>query len=326
MARAGRELDAAEPFPSTWRSSLQRTANSPGWRRCGGICVAYAALLAGVAAVKPSDVAFWPSLAPADPSDTLSTLWQVQAGLVTLGFPLLLLLIQFSRDEGVTAVRSSEVLARETYAKAAMELSAVGLVAAGVLAAWLHSDRAVVAAILFIIIPTVVVLLRSYFIALDLHMDRARLRRKSGELLREKLRLSMRDLWQVQRANALLLEGLASVGATRAYRDPPPDDLRWWAIPAPSSGRITDIDLHGLRALLVGLPRAGADATADADVPGPAVVPVETTEPRFQIHRFCGDLVDKGTTILLVRREAFTLATEPRLPLTRVVKIEPNDK
>jgi hypothetical protein len=266
MVRARRELDAATPAIATWRAFAQRAATAAGWKRVWWICGAYAVLLLIIVVLRPLDVEVWSSLAPTSASETLATLWQVQAGLVTLGFPLLLLLIQFSRDEGVTALRSSEVLARETNARAAMELSAVGLIAAAVFAAWLHSDGAVIAAILLITVPTVAVLLRSYFVALDLHMDRARLRRKSSDLLQEKLRLSMRDLWQIQRANALLLEGLAPIGGERGYLDPAPDDAQWWSVSAPESGRITDIDLHGLRSLVEELPTAGDDASAGVDL------------------------------------------------------------
>ncbi len=322
MVSAGRELDAATPEVTTWRTSAQRAANAVGWRRFWWICGAYAVLLLVIVVLRPLDVDVWSSLAPTSASDTLATLWQVQAGLVTLGFPLLLLLIQLSRDEGVTALRSSEVLARETNARAAMELSAVGLIAAAVFAAWLHSDQAVIAAILLITVPTVVVLLRSYFIALDLHMDRARLRRKSGDLLQEKLRLSMRDLWQIQRANALLLEGLAPIGGKRGYRDPAPDDAQWWSVTAPVSGRITDIDLFGLRSLVEELPAAGDGAAAGVDLRGPARTIDDGGAPRFQLLRFCGDPVTRGDTVLALRRESFGLTANPRLPLARVLRIE----
>lgn len=320
MQRAHTELDKTTVAHTNWRTSLQRAASSDGWRRCGWICLAYSGVLVVATALKAMDIAVWSSLAPADASDTLATLWQVQAGLVTLGFPLLLLLIQFSRDEGVAALRSSEVIVRETYARAAMELSAVGLVSAGALAAWLHSDGAVIAAILFITVPTVAVLLRSYFVALDLHMDATRLRRKSSELLQEKLRLSMRDLWQIQRANALLFDDLDPIGE-RGYFDPGPDDLRWLAVSAHKSGRVADIDSRGLLLLIEALPSAGGDASEDIDSVRASSRPKESAS-QFQLRRVCGDRVDRGDTILLLRRDAFALAASPQLPLDRVVKIE----
>lgn len=183
MNRARQELDAASPRDTSFHTFLNQLGNAPGWTRCAWICVVYALVLLVALSIKLLEVEFLGSLSPDDPGGFLETLWQVQTGLVTLGFPLLLLLIQFSRDDGVIALRSSEVLARETFTRAAMELSAVGLLAAGALAAWLSSDGAVVVAVLFITIPTVALLLRSYFVALELHMDRAQLRRKSGELL-----------------------------------------------------------------------------------------------------------------------------------------------
>lgn len=275
--------------------------------------------------IKQLNVGVWSHLSPTDSGGTLATLWQVQAALVTLGFPLLLLLIQFSRDDSVTALRSSEVLARETFARAAMEFSAVGLIAAGVLAAWLASDGAVLVAILLITIPTVALLLRSYFVALDLHMNRTQLRRKSSELLQEKLQSSMRELWLVQHANALLLEGLAPLGATRSYMGVDGADERWWSVTAPKSGRITDIDLHGLRSLLTAIPPAGQRAIHDADSRRPAPPMIESESPRIHVVRFCGDHVQRGEPVLVLRRDAFALAAHPQLPMHRVLRITTDD-
>jgi hypothetical protein len=325
MDRARRELDAASPREVGFRSGVHRAANAPGWARCLWICAVFAVLLLLTIPIKQLDLDFWSHLAPTDSGGTLATLWQVQAGLVTLGFPLLLLLIQFSRDDSVTALRSSEVLARETFARAAMEFSAVGLIAAGALAAWLVSDGAVIVAILFITVPTVALLLRSYFVALDLHMNRAQLRRKSSELLQEKLRSSMRDLWLTQHANALLLEGLAPLGASRGYASLDGAYEGWWSVTAPRSGRITDVDLQGLRSLLAALPAAGQGAASDASLRQSEPPLGGGESPRMHVLRFCGDHVHRGEPVMVLRRDAFALGADPLLPMDRVLRIETDE-
>jgi len=259
-------------------------------------------------------------------AQTLQTLWQVQGALVALGFPFLLLLIQFSRDDGVTALHSSEVLARETLVRFAMEWSTTGLVAAGVLTAWLASSGAVIAAIVLITLPSAWMLLRSYFTAFELLSDRLRLRRKSSELLREKLLASMRDLWALQRGNALVLAELATLGVERSYFDPVPEDDRWWSLTASATGRIADINLAAIAALLAPLPRAAIRAGLDPT--DPTTIPeTEAGDDRpIRFLRMCGDRVREGDRIVILLRSSFAFTSEPHVPLDRALMITSIDE
>lgn len=325
VERARLELAQALSDRPSARQRLHRFAITPGWRRVTMIVVGFIGLLLVCVVIRNAPVEVWPSFAPRDPSQVLQTLWQVQAALVALGFPFLLLLIQFSHDDGVTALRSSEVLARETLVRISMELSTVGLAAAGVLAAWLPSSGSVIVAVLLITLPTTAMLLRAYFIALDLLFDRPRLRRKSSEILREKLMTSMFDLWAVQRGNALVLEELAEFGVERSYFEPDSGDGCWWSLTAPESGIIADISLSGMKAVLAAVPRAFMPAAVAPEDPTGIPPTDEDGGPPVRFLRMCGDRVRQGERVILLLRTAFALTSDPDVPLSRALRVEPVD-
>jgi hypothetical protein len=326
VVRARTELERALSSERTWMDQLRRLAWAPGWRRLIWIVTGYAVLLLICIPLRNSSFKVWSSFAPENPSQTLQTLWQVQAALVALGFPFLLLLIQLTRDEGVTALRTSEVLARETRVRFAMEYSTAGLVTAGALSAWLASSGSVLLGFVFITVLTAVLLLRSYFNALDLLFDRPRLRRQSGILLREKLRTSMREIWALEMANASLVDDLSDLGLERSLFAPDPSDNRWWSLPAAHSGRIADMNVRELRSILGTLPRVVV-ASSPNPAPDPtAVAGATATKPApILLLRGCGDAVSEGDQVIALLRSAFALTANPDVPLASAVKIVPLD-
>lgn len=290
-----------------------------GWTRLGCLIVVFVVLLAVLVGIKSLSVNVWSSLAPGSAGQTLETMWQVQAALVSLGFPFLLLLIQFSHDDGVKATRSSDVLARETFVRPALEFGVVGLSAITVVTAWLASDSALFVAAVFIEIPTLVALAWCYFKALDLLFDRPQMRRLSSKLLQERLMDSMKHLWAIRRGNTVLLDGLAQVGVHHDYAPDAGDG--WWRLKAPSTGWIADINVERLVRLLGSVPLAsgplvGRDTPAQVTSYAP-----EAADRRIVLRRLCGDQVRQGEAVLLLKKDGFALTSEPAIPLDRALRI-----
>lgn len=317
LAAAEREI-AAEVKLRGRVTALLRSDSSGLIKLVMGV---YALLVVACVALRNAEIEFWPSFSPQNSEQTLGVAWQVQTALVALGLPFLLLLIQFARDEGVAALRSSEVLYRETHVRFAIEVSASGLVAASALAAWLSSDGTLAITILAITTPTVLLLVHAYLRALALLLDRDKLRQKSGELLREKLSSSMRELWITTRANELVRSALVPLGFEYHPLGLEPDDERWWPLVAANSGRIADIRIDALVGVIAQLPRAGPGASSKIGAPTPEMGAAQT-DPAGRIVRLCGDSVTEGEPILLLRREAFAVGSDPGIPLDGIVRID----
>lgn len=265
------------------------------------------------------------SFAPENAAQSLQTTFQVQAALLALAGPFLLLLIQFSHDSGVAARPTSEVLARETSARAVMEFAVGGLMVVAIVSNWLVSDGAVIIVVVLVTAPTVLLVAQAYVISLNLLLNASALLRKSSELLQAKLKGSMRELWVLQRGNELLLSQLAQHGVVASRRALVRDDERWWPLIASRSGRIADMNLPSLVALLTSFPRA-VPSVGPPPEPAPSIghAPLREESPLIYMLHECGDRVAAGAPIFLLNREAFDLSAVPAVPLDRAIRIEPD--
>jgi hypothetical protein len=64
------------------------------------------------------------------------TLWQVDAAIAAIALPLLLFVIELSKDDKQAVTRSHEVLIRSTSLVFILTLSAAGLLKVGIDALW----------------------------------------------------------------------------------------------------------------------------------------------------------------------------------------------
>jgi hypothetical protein len=259
----------------------------------------------------------------------LQVMWQVQAALVALGFPFLLLLIQLARDGTVTATRTSEVLSRSSHVLPAMEFGAVGLAVLGVIVAWFDSDPAVFLGTFFILMPTLVWLGVCYIRSFRILLDAPRLQRLSQLRLESKLRESMTALWAMRHGGEILFERIGKLRSESGIRvevaySEPDDDSLWWNVPAPESGWVSDINSAGLASFLKGLPARpaadGLDSTARTDVAATTAGPISTTDVLLRCS--IGDKVRAGSILLSLRKESFALESAPTIPVDRIFDLK----
>lgn len=319
VATSRRSLDdrlrTVAESPPTWKRVLAATRT-----RTVVVAGLYLALLGVLIVLKTKSFHVWSSLAPEDAASTLQTLWQVHAALVSLGFPFLLLLIQFSHDDGVKAARSSDVLAQETHVRPALEFAAGGLAAITIITAWLVSDSAVVVGV-GLLLSALGVLVWCYFRAIDLLMDRPEMRRLSGRVLRGRLKDSMTELWVLRAGNNLLQERLVSVGARSGYVWEAALTDDWWVLPAPCTGLVTDVQIEELVGLVDALPRSTAPLAEREPLVTRSATP-SGDDDRIRLHCLCGDRVRQGQPVLSLRRSSFALSVPPAIPLERIIKID----
>ena len=128
------------------------------------------------------NLSFWPSRQPDDPQGLLVPLWQVHTAVVVLGFPLLVLSIQLSREQGVLAALSAEVLATSTYTAPTMVFALGGVLVIGGAAAWWPSAEAFLIALLLVHLPSLVFLGHAYWRAAALLFDPSEMRHRSTKL------------------------------------------------------------------------------------------------------------------------------------------------
>lgn len=252
MREAAVQLGAATSI-SRFGDLRRREFGRPGNRLAlGAVLIGLVAIAALTLGIDALNLDFLPSRRPVDPAADLATLWQVQAAMVAIGFPLLVLFIEFARSKAVLAKSSGEILTHATFIVPGLVFAAGGVVTIGFGSAWLPTDTCLVMMFTLIFIPSVVALLWAYWTALRLFFDQRDLQRRSLSLLKDRLRRSIDHAWTTGLANYLLLESLRTTGAERAILgiDELADDPDWLVVRTGRGGLITDVNARKLREVL----------------------------------------------------------------------------
>jgi hypothetical protein len=297
VRRAASRLLPPQPVDRSLRGRVRRLSRPAGFRSAVTFLAYFVSVVVLAEVVRVFDIDFLNRYASATPASGLETMWQVQAGILALGFPLLLLFAELTRTSATLARSSAEVLVQESATLPGIVFSAGSILVSGVGALWLRSQEAAVVLWCFASAPAVVWLVVCYWRVLQLMLNPVLLSRRAAELLDERLVDSIREAWLVGVSNTLLDETLEGLLVAPFQLAVDPGAGTWVDIPATRSGRIHDINVRMLREVLVSL--VVAPTTSDAG-PG-AATPAPTAVAA--VLRRCGDHVDSGDALLRVRGE-----------------------
>jgi hypothetical protein len=239
----------------------------------------------------------WPGRAPDDLDGTMMSLWQVHGSVVGLGVPLLVLLIEQARSRAVIATNAGPALVSESRIVFTTVFSLGAVIEIGVVTLYVRSDSALATSFL-VACGSVLLIVWAYASALSLLLSPRRLRAQSLRLLERRLRASMMEAFIEDRMNQILMTELARWIPKQLTRD----DLlsgEWRRVNAQASGRVIDVELRALVALLrrfvpQGTLRAGKQPTPETPDPGTGELATQL------LVRPIGDRVRTGDALLAI--------------------------
>jgi hypothetical protein len=239
-----------------------------------------------------------------------TTMWQVQAGIAAVALPVLLFVIELSKDERQAATRTHEVLIRETCIFPIIVFALAGTVRLGIDITWFPYPAVFVADLILVLGGTIVGAAAAYLVALNLLFSPSRMKARAMALAREKMTASLDESIEVRLANNRLSETLARLKVGFWFLSLDRDATRQYAVlHAPVSGTIADIHLGRLEAFIDGLPwrtRPAAADVAEADVPTERPLGLREPDERVWVLKRYGETFgDRNRGLLRLDRSAF---------------------
>jgi hypothetical protein len=236
-------------------------------------------------------------------------LWTVQAAVAGIALPVLVFIIELAKDDRTTGERTAEILIRHTWVFPIMGFSLLGLPLFGVIAGWFQSGFAYEAAFT-IHAMTVTLVVLAYWRALSVLFDRQSLRKKSIDLLVERVNSSLDQRVERRIGSRILVDTASALGLDYRMFGPNPRDSRWIVLEASAIGILDDVNLWYLEAFVGLLPwkqtpdHAGLTTQHDAPTRSPRSANVPT-EPALLLLKTIGGWVssnDRGLIALEASR------------------------
>ncbi len=144
----------------------------------------------------------------------LTIIWQVQVALTATLLPILVFSISFSRDEATRALRTTEILVYYTGVFPAIVIALTSAFCLGVSTLWCSHYSTNHIPHFVLLASTLIVIAFSYIQALKLLFEPNVIRDKSIELLKTKMRRSMKRSMDARIGNSILLARMAAHGVT----------------------------------------------------------------------------------------------------------------
>jgi hypothetical protein len=141
--------------------------------------------------------------------DSYMALWQVQTSIAAVAIPILLFVIELSKDHRASATRSHEILIRDTMIFPATVFSLLGVFRIGVDVAWFANKVVFVFDLVFVLLITLTMAMHAYYRALKLMFSPSTMKRRSMALMKVKMKESLDASIAGRIANRILFEKLS---------------------------------------------------------------------------------------------------------------------
>ncbi|MFL5963980.1 MAG: hypothetical protein ACJ757_13920 [Gaiellaceae bacterium] len=239
-------------------------------------------------------------------NDLYTTMWQVQAGIAALALPVLLFVVERSRDDPRAAFRSPEILLRDSYAYQIMAFSFIVVGHIGLDLAWFGSSAAVVLFDLVLVALTLVLAMYAYFKVVQLLMSSSLLHDRSLALGNERMADAAWRSGRLLKGGELLRREFETAGVNRwLFQNEDAATQLTISIKTSEPKYLDDVDLPALRRFLNRLPRK-SDVDASTTQTFPTASPTTTPEPAIWYLLDYGRLIrPPGVAFLRIRRDAF---------------------
>jgi len=186
-------------------------------------------------------------------------MWQVQGAIAAVALPLLIVVIEFSKDLRHLAARLPEALVRETWVFPIIVFALVGTVRLGIDITWFQKESVFWFDFLVIFMGTICFTIVAYTRMLLTVFSPVRMQRISMALIRSKMHLQLNTTIEQRIANNILLKKLRDLGLDLWPFPPSRDEEKDFIIlRSPVTGVLYDIDLGKLEGFINRLPWRGA--------------------------------------------------------------------
>jgi hypothetical protein len=240
-----------------------------------------------------------------------TAMWQVQAGIAALALPVLLFVIERSRDERQAAVHSAEVLGRESWSFPIIGLSFAVVGRMGIDMSWFSENRLVFLSDVALFLLTLVAAIFAYYRVLQLILSPSRMRERSIALAQEKTRSVLMRSVRVRIGNNVLVQRLDTFGVSfwpfgTSRREEP----QYLVLDVARPGFFVDIHLGEFERFVGRLPWLSQPAQAGAEPSQPTPSPERPEESVWLLRRYGDRLTKEHLGLVRLRRESFTDLTD----------------
>lgn len=200
-----------------------------------------------------------PGLQIIETRDTLRsfylTMWQVQGAIAAVALPLLIAVIEFSKDPRQTATRRPEALIQETWVFPIIACALAGTARLGIDIAWFLEESVFWADFGLVFIGTICLTIFAYTRMLSILLSPLKMKKSSMAVIRSKMNAQLDTTIEQRVANNMLLRKLRELGLELWPFLPEPDEEEHYLVLRSSVlGTICDIDLGKLEIFVNRLP------------------------------------------------------------------------
>lgn len=186
------------------------------------------------------------------------TMWQVQAAIAAVALPLLIVVIEFSKDSRHLIARLPEALIRETWVFPIIIFALAGTARLGIDIAWFQKESVFWFDFYTIFIGTICFAIVAYTRMLLIVFSPVGMQRISTALIRSKMHLQLDTTIEQRVANNMLLKKLRDLGLDLMPFLPSEDEEKNFLIlRSPATGILCDIDMGKLEVFVNSLPWRG---------------------------------------------------------------------
>ncbi|MFB3886993.1 MAG: hypothetical protein ACE144_17345 [Thermodesulfobacteriota bacterium] len=137
-----------------------------------------------------------------------TTMWQVQASIAAVALPILLFVIELSKDDKQSSMRSHEVLIRKTGVFPIIVFSLAGTFHIGLDIAFFPKESVFLLDFIVVFFLTIIFAVFAYLSALKLLFSPVRMKRTAMAVAKEKMEESLDGSIEIRLANGRLFEKL----------------------------------------------------------------------------------------------------------------------
>lgn len=230
-------------------------------------------------------------------SSVSNTMWQVEAGIVGIGFSLLIIVIQVRRPQEILATYSTIILYRETSLRGGLAFGLVGTIAMGVFIVLWGKHLTPLVPILGLLLPTSAILAYAFIRIAYLAVHPAKLQSASAAYVAEKLVANLEEGAVLSKSNDIILEALKHLHIEYDPLARRQISRQHYPVLAPHSGVVKDFRVQQAYDILQSLDRSRHSTTIRDSWRDQQTA---LTRNEHKLVARCGDLVREGDTLFLL--------------------------
>lgn len=188
--------------------------------------------------------------------DFFLTMWQVQGAVAAVALPLLIVVIQFSRDLRQAATRRPEALIQETWVFPIIVFALAGTARLGMDIVLFNSEPVFWADFFLVFLATLSLTVLAYVRMLSVLLSPLRMKKSSMRVVRNKMNSQLDQTIEERVANMILFGKLGDMGMEYwPYSPGPEEEERYIVLRTSAIGALRDVHLGKLEMFINRLPR-----------------------------------------------------------------------